>query len=240
MICNLFFQLYLSSLKKKQKQVQKKYKGNADDQDSSAKSEEEDSDLASLQREFAKEEIQSSPFLKRNSKTAAASNNSPRQRKNSKSQSSAVATTTTPLPEQEAPFFNSLAKKTSPTKENANKGQTSAALENFMRFNKKYNDAKTAAGEKEVSETEPEISEADDVKSPSRIVSELEEKIRPRKHSIHRKDSRSALSNSKEAVQKTHSERLRQQAKDKNLRLTLQSPSVSNRRSEFDAVFSNL
>ena len=57
--------------------------------------------------------------------------------------------------------------------------QTSSALESFMKFDRKYGvkgSTLAAAAAKTDSETEPEISE--EPKSPSRIASELEEKVR--------------------------------------------------------------
>lgn len=65
---DLLFQLYLKSLKKKQKEIRKKSdKAKAVAETEEEDEEEEDSDLASLAREFAKEEIQQSPFLRKRS-----------------------------------------------------------------------------------------------------------------------------------------------------------------------------
>ena len=101
----LIFQSYLSSLKRKQKEVKKKHSkkhGNAQDESDGhdATTTEEDSDLASLAREFAREEIQDSPFLRRkDDKASDAAKAASKERK---------ASVTTPLPEKEAPFVNSL------------------------------------------------------------------------------------------------------------------------------------
>ena len=77
----------------------------------------------------------------------------------------------------DAPFITSLVKKkTAPPPQ-----QTSSALESFMKFDRKYGvkgSTLAAAAAKTDSETEPEISE--EPKSPSRIASELEEKVRVR------------------------------------------------------------
>ena len=80
---------------------------------------EEDSDLASLAREFAKEEIQDSPFLKRSDRR----------------KSSTLSVSGTPLPEDDIPFITSLT-KSSPQKHL--KAQTSNVLEQFMKFEKSY------------------------------------------------------------------------------------------------------
>ena len=75
----------------------------------------------------------------------------------------------------DAPFITSLVKK----KAAPPPQQTSSALESFMKFDRKYGvkgSTLAAAAAKTDSETEPEISE--EPKSPSRIASELEEKVR--------------------------------------------------------------
>ena len=59
--------------------------------------------------------------------------------------------------------------------------QTSSALESFMKFDRKYGvkgNTLAAAAAKTDSETEPEVSE--EAVTPSKIASELEEKVRVR------------------------------------------------------------
>ena len=77
----------------------------------------------------------------------------------------------------DAPFITSLVKKNAPPPPQ----QTSSALESFMKFDRKYGvkgNTLAAAAAKTDSETEPEVSE--EAVTPSKIASELEEKVRVR------------------------------------------------------------
>lgn len=206
------FQSYLNSLKKKQKDVQSKYgkegKIPQDDDGNDKSLNSDDSDLASLAREFAKEEIQDSPFLKRKTSEAGIS-------------MSSKAGSATPLPEQDAPFVNSLVK----AKQEANRPkQTSSALNNFMRFNAKY-DAKI-----QVQNNPPEESETDPESDVKKIASELEEKIRPgrRMSKEEKKMRRASLAaasekslNAVEEEERPTSSRLKKQAEERKLKLVI-------------------
>ena len=75
----------------------------------------------------------------------------------------------------DAPFITSLVKKKAVPPQ-----QTSSALQSFMKFDRKYGvkgSTLAAAAAKTDSEPDPEISEEATV-SPSKIASELEEKVR--------------------------------------------------------------
>ena len=162
-----------------------------DDDDEEEEEEEEDSDLASLAREFAKEEIQDSPFLRRKE--------TPPSRRGSSA--------TTPLPEQDAPFVSSFA---GGGKKQPQTATSNAALDSFMRFDKKYADKKNKGRDAMTTEDTDDVFTDQDEKqgekdSPSKIVSELEDKIRPQRR-------RSSSSSS----------RLKQKAEEKNLRLNVE------------------
>ena len=205
-------------MKKKQEDVKTKYGGGKtfdDDDDGDEKSlKSDDSDLASLAREFAKEEIQDSPFLKRKTSETGIS-------------LSSKPGSATPLPEQDAPFVNSLVRAQREAASSKPK-QTSSALSSFMKFNAKY-DAKIQIQNNppEESETEPES----DVK---KIASELEEKIRPgRRMSKEEKRSRRAslaAEKSLNPVEERPVSRLRKQAEERKLKLHIpeRSRKISN------------
>ena len=79
------------------------------------------------------------------------------------------------LPHTDAPFITSLVKKKAPLPPQ----QTSSALESFMKFDRKYGvkgSTLAAAAAKTDSEPDPEeVSE--EAVTPSKIASELEEKV---------------------------------------------------------------
>ncbi|XP_059078517.1 uncharacterized protein LOC131876984 isoform X2 [Tigriopus californicus] len=217
---------YLSSLKKKQTEVNKKHgkdetaEDHPEDADDVFAITEEDSDLASLALEFAKDEIKDSPFLKRKEDRRL----------------STASSVGTPLPEKDAPFINSLVKV------KAKPNHSSAALANFMKYDAKY-------GPKGFQKPEESDSEElmSDLQSPLRIASELEERIRPtsrgssRRSSLLRKDSDASMgrprsrkasvevdqfkgSNQQRSLQGNLSERLKQHADAKNLKVIMPPP----------------
>lgn len=219
---------YLKSLTKKQKDVQRKYdrSGSATELDAGGggggdNATEDDSDLASLAKEFAKEEIQDSPFLKRRDSAASMATDTA-----SRKQST---TASTPLPEQDAPFITSLVKKKNAPPPPQ---QTSSALESFMKFDRKYGvkgNTLAAAAAKTDSETEPEVSE--EAVTPSKIASVLEEKVRSRRSSnagsISRKSgsrraSVMAASDASPSPSKSLS-RIQQKSRGKHLKLAMPS-----------------
>ncbi len=226
--------------------MQKKYRSNSvtsisgkptaaspKDDDVSANLTEDDSDLASLAREFAKEEIQDSPFLKRRTSVVSVGGGGGGGGAGSRRQSMV-----TPLPEQDAPFISSLVRRNSIKK---TQQQTSSALNSFMKFDKKYTGrSRSRSRDRPDSDSDPEISDA---VSPSKIASELEEKVRSRRSSLasvasiarSRPESRraSAAVTSSSTGQVSPSKlsnklsRLQQKAKGKQLKLTMptsQSP----------------
>jgi hypothetical protein len=234
-----YFQYYLKSLSKKQKEVQKKYvrsgsvasigKGSHKDDDdggSTANVTEDDSDLDSLAREFAKEEIQDSPFLKRRTGSTVSGGGGAGSRRQSLA--------ATPLPEQDAPFINSLVNGRNKAKKTMQ--QSSTALQSFMKFDKKYVvRGNNLAADKIESETEPEISEETAV-SPrlSQLSKTLEGKVRSRRSSSvasmasSRREGRRASNIAADiSSAATKLSRIQQKAKGKHLKLTMpnsQSP----------------
>lgn len=227
-------------MKKKQKEVKQKHAKDAtttedrpEDLDDVFTITEEDSDLASLALEFAKDEIKDSPFLKRKEDRRL----------------STASSVGTPLPEQDAPFINSLVKAKPKT------NQSSAALANFMKYDAKY--GPKAFQKPEESDSEELMS---DLQSPLRIASELEEKIRPtsrgssRRSSLMRKDSDASMgrprsrktsvdvdqpkaSNQQRSLQRNLSERLKQHAEAKNLKVML--PQQRTRKASGDSIGGN-
>ncbi len=150
---SLLLQTYLSTLRKKQREVKKKKlkQQQSVDKEDDEGTEDDSSFLASLAKEFAKEEIQDSPFLKRKDQARPAS-----------SPGSAPGT---PLPEKDAPFVTSLAKKPSPF---FNSPGTAQTLDNFVKYERKYssrfktNAAAEASGDDEdISVSEKHLSKVE-------------------------------------------------------------------------------
>ena len=208
----------MSSLKKKQKQVKKKYNSQSRANESNEPEQtdqscgggnatEEDSDLASIAQEFLKEEIEASPFLKRKDSSG-----------DGRRFSQASLGSATPLPETEAPFVTSLL--------GGNQGhsmwkkQTSNALSNFMKYDKKYAQRSGTGKDtlEEESETEPE-SEF----QPKLTTKEKDDTlaVAGRRSSL---DRRKSLSMAKSPPINKGS-RLQKKAEEKNLRLKIPTTS---------------
>ena len=163
----------------------------------------DDSDLASLAREFEEEEhIQDSPFIRKKS--------DPR-RPSSESLAGANAT---PLPEQDAPFISSFQKGKKQTHEERKGNQTSAALDNFMKFDKKY--TKRISEQRLDFSTEEEVEEESVLTSmsPVKIASVLEGKIR-------KNSKESSRSKTPTPSPRSPRTRLKNQAENAGLRLNL-------------------
>lgn len=165
----VLFQAYLRTLEKKNKEVQRKHSLTGAEEVEARQEEEtpseEDSDLLSLKREMQEEQEQS-PFIKRT-----------QPRRNSEVE----------VPEEsKVPFISSLA---APSTGSAGV----AALNSFVKYDRKWRGGAKLAAKAEESETESEPALTEESPhSPVKIVSELEERAFP--HQRRRSRSRASPS----------------------------------------------